>query len=105
MVPGNGNDPKVVAVEAALRQLQSVQPPAPAEGGTEPNIMALMQALAKRCRAMADTLASNASSDRAEADEFCRHLIELSRRWGGELLARKRQELAELEQFLGRVEK
>jgi hypothetical protein len=99
----NGNNPQIDALEATLRQVQAVQPAIPPEVGH--NIMSLMAALSERCRNMADTMVTSADDDRKEAYDFSNHLLDLARKWGNALLVRKRRELAEIEQFLGKVGK
>lgn len=93
----NGSEAKVAAVEAALRQVQPA--------GEAANVMSLMAMLSDRCRNMADSMVTSADDDRKEAYDFSNHLLDQYRRWANALLARKRRELAELEQFLGKTGK
>jgi hypothetical protein len=106
----NGNNPQEQAVEAVLRQAVAQLNPTtgpmaatlPAMDGT---VTSFMVRLSERCCARLDTLATSADDDRKEAQEFTAHLLDLYRKWASALIDRKRRELGELEQFLGKVGK
>jgi hypothetical protein len=107
----NGNNPQVDALEATLRQAQALQlnpttgPMAATLPAMDGTVTSFMVRLSERCCARLDTLATSADDDRKEAQEFTAHLLDLYRKWAGALIDRKRRELGELEQFLGKVGK
>src|SRR5262245_16262122 len=107
----NGNEPASPATNPVtinqqslakmLREAEAV--PAPHE--LTHDMMMVVQQFSEQVRDLGRKLAGNGEDDGEDANAFANHIVKLFRDWANGMVARKRQELADLERFIGKVGK
>jgi len=104
-VQANGNAREQAQANQTLSaMLRKIDEAPPAHQVTH-DMLAIVQQFAEHLRDTGRTLGGNGDADAKDANAFADHVVKLFRDWAAGMLARKRQELGDLERFIGKVGK
>jgi hypothetical protein len=101
----NGNSTEQASNATLQAVLRAAEAAPPAPHAMTHDMMAIVTQFTQHLRDTGRLLAGNGAEDAKDATAFADHVVKLFRDWAAGTIARKRQELADLERFIGKVGK